>query len=298
MKNLLIILFFPVFIYPVFSADSTNSIIYQYFTENKKGVKSQKISKKLREISGLTTAPDGRLFAHDDEKAIIFQLDSRSGKVIKKFQIGKKKPIRGDFEGICYTSTDLFLVNSAGSIFQFPEGEDGDEVEYTKHNTWLNNEYDVEGLCFDPKANALLLVCKGYAGPDYQQMRAIYSFDLDSMRLQKSPRYLISIPEVIQKTPNTFNRKLAEFFLLLDPKNFAPSGIELHPLNGNIFILSARSRMLIEMDATGRILGVVELKASQHPQPEGITFLPDFTMIISDEGVESRATITLYSLEK
>ena len=55
--------------------------------------------------------------------------------------------------------------------------------------------------------------------------------------------------------------------------------------------------MVIEMDPLGNILGIVELKNSRHAQPEGITFLNDYTMIISDEGVDGSARLTKYPLK-
>ena len=279
------------------SADSTRVLIYRYFN-NAGQPKSVKISKKLNEISGLAVAPDGRLFAHDDESGIIYQLDPQNARIIKEFYIGKKKPIKADFEDMCITDDYFYLVSSEGRIFRFTEGRKDQGVEWVELKTWLKKKYDVEGLCFDPESNSLLLVCKGFAGEGFEFMRAVYTFSLDSQILHARPRFLLSITDIIKKTPSSFNRKLAEFFLLVDPKSFSPSGIERHPLNGHFFILSSRSRMIIELDREGKILGVVELKTSQHNQPEGITFLPDYTLIISDESGEGRARLTFYPLKE
>ena len=278
-------------------ADTTEVFIYRYFTGTDKP-KSLKLSKKLNEISGLATTSDGRLFAHDDEYGTLYHLDIDNAKIVKKFFIGKRKPKKGDFEGLSIVDKYFYLVTSKGRIFQFSEGDDDKGVDYKEIKTWLTEKYNVEGLCFDPVTNSLLLVCKGFAGEDFEYMRAVYEFSLDSLVLNTYPRFLLSIPEIIQRTPNSFNRKLAEFFLLLDPKTFAPSGIERHPQTGNFFILSAQSRMVIELNPLGKILGIVELKASRHSQPEGITFLSDNTLIISDEAVDGRARLTFYPLKK
>jgi hypothetical protein len=298
MKNIIIPLSMMGFLFSgLVLADTTEVFIYRYFTDTDKP-KSLKLSKKLNEISGLATTPDGRLFAHDDESGTLYQLDIDNAKIVKKFFIGKKKLKKGDFEGLCIVGKYFYLVTSNGRIFQFSEGDDDKGVDYKEIKTWLSDKYNVEGLCFDPETNSLLLVCKGFAGEDFEYMRAVYTFSLDSLVLNTYPRFLLSIPEIIRRTPNSFNRKLAEFFLLLDPKTFAPSGIERHPKTGNFFILSAQSRMIIELDPLGKILGIVELKASRHNQPEGITFLSDNTLIISDEAVEGRARLTFYPLKK
>ena len=278
-------------------SDTTEVFIYRYFTGTDKP-KSLKLSKKLNEISGLATTPDGRLFAHDDESGILYQLDIDNVKIVKKFFIGKRKLKKGDFEGLSIVGKYFYLVTSDGRIFQFSEGSDDKGVDYKEIKTWLTEKYNVEGLCFDPETNSLLLVCKGFAGKNFEYMRAVYAFSLDSLVLNTDPRFLLSIPEIIRRTPNNFTRKLAEFFLLLDPKTFAPSGIERHPQTGNFFILSAGSRMIIELGPLGKILGIVELKASRHSQPEGITFLSDNTLIISDEAVDGRARLTFYPLKK
>ena len=277
-------------------AGSTQVLIYRYFNDVKKP-RAHKLSNKLTEISGLAVSGDGRIFCHDDESGIVYQLNSKNAKIVKKFFLGKKKAKKGDFEGLSIVGNNFYLVTSDGRIFKFTEGKDDEGVAYTEINTWLDKNYDVEGLCYEPANNSLLLVCKGFAGDKFNLMRAIYAFSLDSLLLNKTPRLLLSIPEIINKTPSSISRKLGEFFLLLDPKNFSPSGIEIHPLTGNFFVLSSRSRMLIELDTNGQILGVVELKNSRHNQPEGITFLPDHTMLISDEGVDQKAKLTFYPLQ-
>ncbi len=298
MKSLIILFsLMTIFSQNSISADSTETLIYRYFKDADKA-KSVKLSKKLDEISGLAVSPDGRLFAHDDELGIVYQLNTKNGNIVKKFFIGKKKPKNADFEGLCIVGDDFYLITSEGRIFRFPEGDDDAHVEVKDLGTWLTKEHNVEGLCSEPETNSLLLACKGFAGEEYEQSRAIYAFSLDSLRLNKTPRFLISIPEIISKNPRGFSQKLGEFFLLVDPKNFSPSGIERHPVTGNFFILSSQSRMIIEIDPQGDILGLINLKSSPHEQPEGITFLKDNTLVISDEAGDGRARLTFYPLKK
>ena len=46
------------------------------------------LPKEIREISGLATSADGRLFGHGDEKAMIAELDLASGAIVKRFTLG------------------------------------------------------------------------------------------------------------------------------------------------------------------------------------------------------------------
>src|SRR5688572_27149731 len=43
---------------------------------------------RLHEISGLATSADGRVFAHDDEHAVIYQIDPKQGRIMKWFSLG------------------------------------------------------------------------------------------------------------------------------------------------------------------------------------------------------------------
>ena len=61
------------------------------------------LPKSLREVSGLAFTADGRLFAHDDERAIVYQLDYSDGAVVKRFALGDP-PDEDDFEAIATTS--------------------------------------------------------------------------------------------------------------------------------------------------------------------------------------------------
>ena len=47
------------------------------------------LPKELNEISGLAVDSEGRLFAHDDERAIIYQLDPATHRVVKRFAFGR-----------------------------------------------------------------------------------------------------------------------------------------------------------------------------------------------------------------
>ncbi|PLX31312.1 MAG: hypothetical protein C0600_06030 [Ignavibacteria bacterium] len=57
------------------------------------------LPKRLKEISGLAVDDRGRLFAHDDESGIVYQLDPMTGKIVKSFRLGRTL-VTEDFEGI------------------------------------------------------------------------------------------------------------------------------------------------------------------------------------------------------
>jgi uncharacterized protein YjiK len=251
-----------------------------------------KLPNKLQELSGLAMTNDGRLFGHNDEKADIYQIDLNEGKIIKTFFVGEKT-LHEDFEDLTIVNRKFYMVSAGGDIYQFEEGDDGIHVPYRKYKTKLNIKNDVEGLCYDPETDALLLACKGDPGKDYKGKRAVYAFFLSEKTLQKKPRFLISIEEVYEGMKLDLNQKIADFFLLTE-NVFAPSGIEKHPVTGHFFIVSAQGRILIEISSQGNILGRCMLDKKLHAQPESITFTPDLNLLIGDEGGNGRARITKY----
>jgi len=253
-----------------------------------------KLSKKLKEISALTLSPDGRLFANDDEKAIIYQIDIHSGDIIKSFKVGDKKVEKGDFEGLAVAGSVFYLITSNGDIYEFHEGENDETVSFRKYKTWLKSDQDVEGLCYDPETNALLVACKGDPGKGYKNKKAVYSFSLTKRELNKDPRFVLDIDEIVADERDEFIEKLGDFFLLTSIKTFAPSGIERHPVTGHFFVLSALGKRIIEISAEGKLLHKEKLDIDHHQQPEGITFLADMSLLISDEGMDERATLTTY----
>jgi uncharacterized protein YjiK len=271
------------------NAESNNPQISDFSLDEKTSVN---LPKKLKELSGLALTNDGRLFGHNDEEADIFQIDYSNGSVIKSFSLGEKS-LKEDFEGIAIVHDMFYLVTSSGELYEFMEGEDKSSVPYKKYKTKLSSKNDVEGLCYDPHSNSLLLACKGSPGKKYDGKRAVYSFSLSEKKLMKNPRFLISIKEVKNLKDSDFAQKLGEFFLLTED-DFAPSGIERHPQTNSFFLLSSQGRRIVQISETGKIIGVIFLEKKHHNQPEGITFSKNLSLLIGDEAGSGKAKITRY----
>lgn len=244
----------------------------------KDNLTSVELNKKLDEISGLALSPEGKLFAHGDEEGKIFQLDKTSGRIIKEFEIGKKD-VEEDFEDLAIVGNRFYLVSSKGDIYEFKEGMNDDEVPFTKYETELKSKYDVEGLCYEPQTETLLLACKEFAGKEFEDKKTIYSFDLKTKKVNKEPRFVISLKQLEKEW---------------DIDQFKPSGLIRHPFSGTFIILGGEGRVIIEISAEGEILNKMELDEDFHNQPEGITILNDGTMIMADEGGKGKATLIYY----
>jgi len=154
-------------------------------------------------------------------------------------------------------------------------------VKYETFKTSLSSKYNVEGLSYDKVRNALLLVCKGYAGKKMKNYKAVYAFSLNTYKMAEQPAYLIDLDTL----KNNFNIK-----------NFSPSGMDINPVTGNLFILSSNEKAIIELSAKGEILSAVKLNSKYHRQPEGISFLSDLSLLISDEAKGEKAKVTFITL--
>ena len=249
---------------------------YNYNLNKKNNIKI-KLPAELNEISGLVYSDDNHIITHNDEEGIIYKINLQSGEVVKKFILGEKV-IRKDFEGIALYKDTLFLVTSNGILYKYQGFATENFTEFEKIKTGLKAENNVEGLCYDEETKSLLLACKDKPGKGYKGNKAVYSFNLEKMILESKPRFLIST----KKLKNKF-----------DIKEFSPSGIVRHPVSGNFYIISANIRAIIEISPDGKILAAVKLDKKYHKQPEGITMLPDGSLIIADEGNGGKGFITI-----
>jgi uncharacterized protein YjiK len=259
-------------------AQSGTSLLDSYDFSPDAGIE-EKLPNVLAEVSGLATTPDGRLFAHNDERATIFEVDPASGELIKAFSVGLTG-IPGDFEGIAISGERFFLSTSDGQILEFREGTAGSTVRYRAYDLGLGNLCEMEGLAVDEVGDALLLPCKTPRRKDLKDHLVVLSVSLTSMKLD--PRPLIAIP-----LEDLDVRGLGD--------KFHPSSIEVHPQSRSLILVAAREEALVELSFSGEILGIRELKRKKHPQPEGLAFLPDGSLILADEGQGKKGTLTRYA---
>ena len=64
---------------------------------------------------------------------------------------------------------------------------------------------------------------------------------------------------------------------------FRPSAIGIHPLTNKLFLLSGMEKLLFVFNMNGETEYIEKLDPELFPQPEGITFLKNGDMLISNE---------------
>ncbi len=71
--------------------------------------------------------------------------------------------------------------------------------------------------------------------------------------------------------------------LMPEKIEFKPSAAAIHPLTGQLFIISSVNKILVVADKNGVPENVYKISSGVYKQPEGLTFTPEGHMIISNE---------------
>ena len=220
---------------------------------------------RLREISGLAMLGNGNLVAVQDEDGDLFEIDPASGAVVREQRFYNS----GDYEGIVRVGAELWVVESDGDLYHVTGAGEAEKIE-----TGLKRSNDVEGLAYDARGQRLLLACKGDPGGGLEDVRAVYAYDLASGRLQGAPVF-------------TLDRTVLD----AGGSPFKPSGIAVHPASGDVYVLSGVRKALVVLSPEGQLRAAVSLPPRLYPQPEGITFAPDGTLFIANEGGSGAGTL-------
>jgi uncharacterized protein YjiK len=131
------------------------------------------------------------------------------------------------------------------------------------------------------------LACKGE--PDSSYLRRVFAFDLKSKTLSKQPVYTINPLAINQLLPNGPEDK-SNFF--------SPSGIAIHPITGDVYVISTAKKRLIALDyASGKIRYVVRLDKKILPQPEGIAFDENGNLLLSSEGKKGEGLVLQFDFK-
>lgn len=250
------------------------------------------VNAMLREISGLSFA-NGNIYTHNDENGIVFKINPKNGKIISEEKFGKD----ADYEGVEIFNNTVILVQSNGKLSFYNQTDN----KTTTVKTPLKLHNDVEGLCVNlQNKNELLIACKGQMLKDdhKNKIKAIYKYDLDTQQLDVNPFIVISDDELTEFAENLLKNqdlsKKKRKKLLNRVVEFAPSGIAMHPMTKNFYIVSARGNLLIILNANKQLQNIIFLNEKQLPQPEGVCFDNDNNLYISTETKGDEGRIYIY----
>ncbi len=242
----------------------------------------------LREISGITLFDEEHLAAIQDEKGRVYKIRIADGSLVEDDRFDDD----GDYEDITRVGFSFFVLRSDGDLFE-TSGWPMKREDTIKHETILEARHDTEGLAYDSLNQRLLIACKEFAGKGIEQKKAIYAFDLWTREVDPEPAFLIDLKSIQERRPeHPLNKALRRFtasFTGMD--GFKPSAIAIHPITGQLYVVSSVRKLLIALDPAGQINAVWSLPDRLFPQPEGMAFLKNGDLFISNEGRGARATL-------
>jgi len=305
MKTKLLILFLFVIIQHSFSQSEKMNIIfheknYIFPYALTAPVKTQTLPSKLNEISGISYMDDQRFAVVQDEKGIIYFLNFETAEIEKKIKFADD----GDFEGITRVGKTAWALKSSGDLYRVKNFQESEDIfRAKKFETALSSKNDLEGITYDKAGNRLLLACKGHPyikDKKGKHKKAIYEFDLKTQELNPKPIIIIDLTQVKEfRKYNTMTQwgidLLSEFDENKGDVTFQPSGIAVHPVTGNFYILGAVGDLLMVLNREGQTLAMVDLDDQLFNQPEGICFDEKGNLYISNEGGEGKATLLEFS---
>ena len=249
------------------------------------------LPKSLAEISGLTLLDDYHLGAVHDEKGKLFVIDVRTGKITDRRDMDGSR----DYEGIERVGDTVYVLASNGAIYEIPDWKSNKHIT-AKYKTGLHRENDTEGLAYDAANHRLLIACKEFPGKDLKGYKAIYAFDLKQKRLLPDPVFKIDLAQAKTaansgRTEEATSKKRKKNWWKRT-KQIKPAALAIHPLTQQLFIISSVKRRMIVLNSDGSLAAAYKLPKKYFVQAEGLAFLPNGDLFISNERAK-RQTATL-----
>lgn len=259
-----------------------------------------KLPDYLEEISGLSWYGNDKIACVQDEKAHIYILNLEKEKISKKYVFGTD----ADYEDIAVVGKTAYILRANGHIYRIKDFHKKDR-KVRVYNTPLKEKNDTEGIAYDALSNVLLIACKGSPSigkeDSHVGYKAIYKFDLETKELDEDPHFLIDLEKLDSYIDhNVFSRlslKVAKSLHLIESEtSFEPSGLAIHPIDGNIYMISSVGKLLIVLNRWGKVQEVESLDPKLFRQPEGICFAPNGDMYISNEGQGGKGYILKFNI--
>ena len=246
-------------------------------------IKKWSMPKELTEISGLSYKDEKQFACVQDEVGKIFIYNIATSSVEKQISFGAA----GDYEGLAVVDKTIWVLRTDGKLFEVSD-LDAAKPTVKEYSTHLTIKQDPEGLCYDKKNNRLLIAIKGIE-PGTEDYKGIYSFDLASKKMDQQPAFKIDLLDKVFGNNGSGKKKKG---------SINPSGIVIHPINGDIYIVDGRNQQLLVIDGSGKIKKLYPLSSKDFSQPEGIAFNSAGDLFIANEGTNQPGNILQVKIDQ
>ena len=235
----------------------------------------------ISQLSGIVYYPkDESIFCIDDNVGMLFKFPLYKKKLLQQWPFSSKI----DFEELVLKDSTFYALKSNGDVTGFTFIRDSTIIDtFSTGNNIKVREF--EAMIFDTARNQLLLVCKD-CEDDTTNTTSVWGLDFTNKILSDTPVFIIDGKQI----ERLFGKKLSKF---------KPSAAGVHPLTGDFYYVSAINDILLVTDRNGVVKEATALDKILFKQPEGLSFMPDGTLLVSNEFAETgTATILLYPYSK
>lgn len=236
------------------------------------------LDEDLDEVSGIYyVAADSTILSINDEEGKFYRLNVQ-GKIIgKPFKFAKKS----DFEDLTTDGPFWYAVKSDGEVHRIEKAFTDSPL--VRVFSFPERGWEFETIYFDAARQKLVLISKT---PLTFKGGGIPAFTLDTVAgtFHHDPYYSPDTTTIVK---------------LSGKKKWGckPTAAAVHPITGETYILSSHERMLMIMK-DGALMALYPLDKSVFRQPEGITFMPNGNLLISNEAQGSTANILIFAYQQ
>jgi WD40 repeat protein len=240
---------------------------------------------ELVEISGVSPLNDSIIACVQDDLGIIYYYNLKNNTIADRIRFGEN----GDYEDLCLNNGYFYVLRSDGTVFRI----DRDNNKNPSKRYRLPVEcLDNEGFCYSAKERMFFLAGKSRNVYDENASnRYIFLFSLQHDTFTVTRKVIIRIKDIHANLSSAYAGDIQK----ISGCDFNPSAVAVHPITGELFVLSAKSKLLIILDSAKTVTYVRPLNGAIFHKPEGIAFHPNGDMLISSEG-QKKGTLKGYIL--
>jgi uncharacterized protein YjiK len=231
----------------------------------------------LGEISGISFYPkDSSVFAISDESGYLYKIHLNKRFITEQWRFDKKR----DYEDVVQHDSSFYVLESNGNIEKLNFALRGDTVSTRRTIFPGNNEKknEFESLYYDDEYKGFVMICKDCEDDTY---------DFTTARMYD--------PVTDKYTQSIFRIDLHPIAERVGVENlkFRPSAAAVHPITGDVWVLSSTNELIVVMDRKGTMKDVYTLNPLIFNQPEGIAFTPSGDLLVANEAGDNYASGTL-----
>lgn len=248
---------------------------------------------ELLEVSALTDVDSMTIACLHDEAAMMYLFDLRKGTIVRRFSFGHP----GDLEGLTRVGKDYFALRSDGLVYRMSLKGDVVHVSDTFRLDLPNR--NIEGLGYDERMQLVLVSPKDIekGAPAARDKRVLYAFDPKRNVALADPVLTLSVDRLVAQARSkglSVPMRTTESGREVPALKLRLSSVAVDPRSDLYYLLSAVDRVLVVVDRKGELVHLQQLDAKLFPKPEGITFLPQGDLLISNEGKGTAPNIIRY----